>query len=189
MKKIYFVTTNSYKFRKFSEAINATEIQLEQLNEETPEIKQTNNQEIASFSAQWAANKFNLPVVKEDVGLYFNVLKGFPGPYLNQIENWIEADGFIALMNGKDDRSAYWEYAISYCEPGGEPVTFYTHQKGSIATEARGKSGWYADKVFMPERQNKTTAELLDNNTYVRNDSHYAQLKKFIDAFTNDSNS
>jgi XTP/dITP diphosphohydrolase len=180
MKKIYFVTTNSYKFQKFSEAVNASEIQLEQLSEETPEIQAADNRKIASFSAEWAANKFNLPVVKEDIGLYFNALKGFPGPYLNQIEKWVETDGFINLMKGKEDRSAYWEYAISYCEPGGKPTTFYTHQKGNIAQEARGKGGWYADKVFMPEGQDKTTAELLDEEAYVRNDNHYEQLKEFF---------
>lgn len=180
MKKIYFVTTNNYKFKKFSNALDIQGIALEQLSEETPEIQEANNQEIAAFSAEWAANKFNVPVIKEDIGLYIDTLKGFPGPYLNQIEKWIETDGFIKLMTDKENRSAYWEYAISYCEPGQSPVTFYTHQKGSIATEARGKSGWYADKIFIPEEQTKTIAELLDENTYIRNEKHYSQLKKYL---------
>lgn len=180
MKKIYFVTTNNYKFQKFSQALDVESIELEQLSEETPEIQAANNQEIAAFSAEWAANKFNLTVIKEDVGLYFEVLKGFPGPYLNQIEKWIETDGFINVMAGKENRLAYWEYAISYCEPNKSPVTFYTHQKGSIATEARGKSGYYADKIFIPEGQDKTIAELLDENKYIRNENHYSQLKKYL---------
>lgn len=180
MKKIYFVTTNNYKFKKFSRALDIKRISLEQLNEETPEIQAANNQEIAAFSAEWAANKFNVPVIKEDVGLYFEALKGFPGPYLNQIEKWIETKGFIKLMMDKKNRSAYWEYALSYCEPEKSPITFYTHQKGSIAIEARGKSGWYADKIFIPEGQNKTIAELLDENKYIRNENHYIQLRKYL---------
>lgn len=183
MKKIYFVTTNNYKFKKFSQSLDLQYIELEQLSEETPEIQAGNNQEIAAFSAEWAANKFNLPVAKEDIGLYIETLKGFPGPYLNQVEKWIETDGFIDLMRSKDNRSAYWEYAISYCEPGKAPVTFSTHQKGSVAPEARGKSGWYADKIFIPAGQDKTIAELLDENKYVRNEDHYSQFKTYISQF------
>lgn len=180
MKKIYFVTTNSYKFRKFSQALDIPTIALEQLSEETPEIQAENNRKITAFSAEWAANKFNVPVLKEDVGLYIEALKGFPGPYLNQVEKWIGVEGFIKLMQGKQDRFAYWEYAISYCEPQQSAVTFYTHQKGSIARAARGKSGWYADKIFIPEGQDKTVAELLDEGKYMRNEEHYRQLKDFL---------
>lgn len=180
MKKIYFVTTNDYKFKKLSQSLDLRHIELEQLSQETPEIQAATNQEIAAFSAQWSANKFNAAVIKEDIGLYFAALKGFPGPYLNQIEKWIEADGFIALMAGKENRLAYWEYAISYCEPQNSPVTFFTHQQGRIAPEARGKNGWYADKIFIPAGQEKTSAELLDKNKYIRNEDHYNQLRQYL---------
>lgn len=180
MKKIYFVTTNNYKFKKISLALDIQDIVLVLLSEETPEIQAANNQKVAAFSAEWAASKFNKPVIKEDVGLYIDALKGFPGPYLNQIEKWIETDGFIKLMNDKENRSAYWEYAISYCEPGQSPVTFYTHQKGKIVKEARGKNGWYADKIFISEGQNRTIAELRDEGKYIRNENHYIKLKQYL---------
>lgn len=180
MKKMYFITTNSYKFQRFSQTLDIPTMVLEQLSEKTPEIQAANNQEIAVFAAEWAANKFNLCVAKEDVGLYIRALNGFPGPYLNQIEKWIELDGFIKLMADKRDRFAYWEYAISYCEPKQAPITFYTHQRGSIAKIARGKSGWHADKIFIPEGQDKTIAELLGEGKYVRNEYHYRQLKEFL---------
>ncbi|GIW57640.1 MAG: non-canonical purine NTP pyrophosphatase [Candidatus Dojkabacteria bacterium] len=180
MKKIYFVTTNQYKFEKFTQAISIPGIEIEQLSEETPEIQAPNNRQIAEFSAWFTAQKINLPVITEDVGLYIQTLRGFPGPYLNQIEKWIETDGFLQLLLNKKDRSAYWEYAISYCEPRQTPKTFYTHQKGSIAKEAKGNSGWYMDKIFIPEGQVKTISELLDNREYVRNDDHYLQLKEYL---------
>ncbi|MDO8503080.1 MAG: non-canonical purine NTP pyrophosphatase [bacterium] len=180
MKKIYFVTTNTYKFQKFSQALDIPSIILEQLSEKVPEIQAANNQEIAAFSAQWAAKKFKVPVVKEDVGLYIRALRGFPGPYLNQVEGWIEAGGFVKLMADKKDRFAYWEYAISYCEPKRSPITFYAHQKGSIAITAKGKSGWDTNTIFIPEGQDKTIAELLVEKKYIRNEEHYRQLKEFF---------
>jgi len=180
MKKIYFATTNSYKFQRLSQVLDIPTIVLKQLNKEIPEIQAGNNQAIAAFSAEWAANNFNLCVITEDVGLYIEALNGFPGPYLNQVEKWINTDGFIRLMEDKKNRFAYWEYAVSYCEPKKSPVTFYTHQKGHIAKVAKGRSRWYADKIFIPEGQDKTIAELLDKEEYVRNEEHYKQLKEFL---------
>ena len=52
-------------------------VAIEQLPKETPEIQAKTNREVAEFSAQWAANKFGLPVIKEDVGMYIEALGGF----------------------------------------------------------------------------------------------------------------
>jgi XTP/dITP diphosphohydrolase len=180
MKKIYFITTNDYKFKKFSEAIKLDKIEIVQLKEETPEIQAENNRKVAEFSVKWAADKFNRPVIKEDVGMYIEALNGFPGPYLEHVEKQLKTAGFLRLLNGMKDRSAYWEYAIAFCEPSKEPKSFYTQHKGTIAKEARGKSGWYADKIFILEGKNKTVSELLDANEYVRNDKHYQELKKYL---------
>jgi XTP/dITP diphosphohydrolase len=180
MKQIYFITTNEYKFQRFTESANLTGFDVQQLKEETPEIQAANNRQVAAYSAKWAAEKFGRPVLKEDVGIYIAAYKGFPGPYLSQVEKQLETEGFLQLLADANDRSAYWEYAIAYCEPGKEPVSFYTQHKGSYATEARGKGGWFTDKLFIPEGQPKTVAELLDANEYVRDEQHYAQLREYL---------
>lgn len=180
VKKIYFVSTNEYKVKQFSNSIRLKGFKFERMAEQTLEIQASSNQEVSSFSAKWVADKVNLPAIKEDVGLYIHALKGFPGPYLGQIEKWIESDGFLDLMKNKSDRSAHWECSVSYCEPGRDAVTFYTHQKGSIAYEARGNGGWFADKIFVPEDSEKTIAELLDEDKYVRNEDHYKQLEEYL---------
>jgi XTP/dITP diphosphohydrolase len=180
MKQIYFITTNNYKFKKFSESVTLEGIEVQQLAKETPEIQAANNREVAEFSAEWVANEFNCPVIKEDVGMYIDALDGFPGPYLSSVEKQLKTDGFLKLLKDVTNRGAHWEYAVAFCEPGKKPVSFYTQHNGSIATEARGKSGWYADKLFILEGKDKTVAELLDTNEYVRNDKHYAQLKEYL---------
>lgn len=180
MKTLYFVTTNNYKFEKIIKFFSLESINIKQLKKETPEIQAENNQLVAAGSAKWAADQYNLPVMKEDIGLYIKELNGFPGPYLSQIEKWIGADGFLNLMENFKNRSAYWEYAISFCEPNGSPITFYTHQKGSIAKKSMGKSGWYADKIFIPDGKTKTISELLDEEKYNRNENHYKLLKEYL---------
>lgn len=180
MKKIYFVTTNTYKFNRFSEAIRLKNIRFQQLSLETPEVQASNNRIVAEFSAAWAAQKIGHTVIKEDIGMYIHALGGFPGPYLSEVEKQIKTDGFLRLMNGVTDRSAYWEYAVACCDPGKKPVSFYTQHKGTIAFEARGKSGWHADKIFVLGEGNLAIAELLDAKKYVRNQKHYHDLAQYI---------
>ncbi|PIY94006.1 MAG: non-canonical purine NTP pyrophosphatase [Candidatus Levybacteria bacterium CG_4_10_14_0_8_um_filter_35_23] len=181
MKKIYFVTQNDYKFKKFKKSINSSLFEFIQLSESTPEIQAATNAEIASFSAKWAADKFNKPVICEDVGLYINTFNGFPGPYLSQVEKWLKTDGFLKLTENVVDRSAQWEYSVAFCAPKKEPVSFSTFPKGKIAERAQGKGGWYADKVFLPDNDTRTIAELLDLGIYKRNKDHYESLVDYLE--------
>ncbi len=180
MTDIYFVTSNNYKFRKFSESLSTTQFNFIQLNETTPEIQSTNNSDVAEFSAKWASQTFNKPVICEDVGLYIDALHGFPGPYLSHIEKWIETDGFLNLMSGVGNREAHWEYCVAFCVPGSKPVSFSTFPRGSIAYTAKGKDGWYADKIFLPENEKLTIAEMLDLKIYKRNKDHYEKLLEYL---------
>lgn len=180
MKPIYFVTQNNYKFQKFQEAVSEPTFFFEQLPITTPEIQAENNRLVAEYSAQWAANSQGKSVICEDIGLYINAYGGFPGPYLSQVENWLKTTGFLTIMANIEDRSAYWEYAVAYCQPGKQPVSFYTLHTGSIAFEARGDDGWYADKIFIPDGQKKTIAELLDAKEYQRNRDHYEKLVEYL---------
>lgn len=180
MKHIYFVTQNNYKFQKFQEAISEPFFQFEQLSLATPEIQAENNRRVAEYSAQWAASDQGKSVICEDVGLYIKAYGGFPGPYLSQVEKWLKTPGFLKLMAGEKDRSAYWEYAVAYCEPGKQPVSFHTIHTGNIALEARGVDGWYADKVFIPDGKTETIAQLLDNKLYQRNKDHYEKLAEYL---------
>lgn len=180
MKQIYFVTQNNYKFRKFQEAINEPSLKFEQLSLTTPEIQAENNRLVVEYSAQWAANNQGKSVICEDVGLYIEAYDGFPGPYLSQVEKWLKTSGFLKLMEGVENRSAYWEYAVAYCEPGKQPVSFHTVHTGTIALEAQGVDGWYADKIFIPDGKIQTIAQLLDEKLYRRNRDHYEKLVAYL---------
>lgn len=179
MSVIYFVTTNTYKFEQFKKIVGNT-MEVEQLALTTPEIQTEFCKDVAAYSARWAADKTGRSVIKEDVGLHINYLDGFPGPFLSIVEKQIKDTGFIKLMHGVDDRNANWEYAVSYCEPGKEPVTFTVNHHGNIANTPKGESGWYADKIFIPEGQDRTIAELLDAKEYIRKNEHYEQLLTYL---------
>ena len=180
MKKIYFVTTNNYKFQKCRTYFESENLDIVQLSIETPEIQAADNKTVAEYSAKWAADKYRTPVLKEDIGLYIEALSGFPGPYLNHVEKWIDTAGFLSLMANKENRNAYWEFCIAYCEPSEKPVSFSTFPNGTIAHEAKGSGGWIADKVFIPMGNLQTIAELLDEKKFKRDQSHYRALKDYL---------
>lgn len=177
--KIYFVTTNDFKYKCFIEEVGDGPCEFIQLSMATPEIQAENNRKVAEFSARWAANTRGAPVITEDVGLYIKSLNGFPGPNLSQAERQLGAEGILSLLDNKG-RDAYWEYAIAYCEPNSDPVSFYAIQKGQIANLQTGDIGWPVGKIFIPEGESETISTLLSKENYKRNNSHYHQMKKFL---------
>ncbi|MBL8122381.1 non-canonical purine NTP pyrophosphatase [Candidatus Saccharibacteria bacterium] len=176
---LHFITTNDFKFKSAREALEDAAFSLRRLNIGTPELQSDSTKTVAEYSAEWAANTYNKPVITEDVGMYIEALKGFPGPFLSQVENQIGAEGFLRLLDGKP-RMAHWEYAVAYCEPGERPVSFAVVQQGAIAQTMSGNIGWDMGKIFIPEGQSKTISVLLEEQGYVRNNGHYTALKKYL---------
>ena len=71
------------------------------------------------------------------------------------------------------------EYNASHHEAVWRKPDQSTHT-GSIALEAEGVGGWYADKIFIPDGETKTIAQLLDEKTYQRNQDHYKKLVEYL---------
>jgi XTP/dITP diphosphohydrolase len=175
--KINFATTNNLKFKYFQNFLMGyPNIKAEQLKVETPEIQAKTNKEVAKFSAKWISQKHNCPIIVEDVGFYLEALNGFPGPYLKHVETWIKAQGFFDLLKNKTNRKAKFELCVSYCEPGKTPIAFSTYHFGSIGHEIKGKGGFIVDKIFIPDGEKQTIAELIDEGKIKRNQDHYQKL-------------
>lgn len=182
MKTIYFVSGNPIKYKYFSQEVQIDGVVFEPLKIDVPEIQAHDNKTIAEFAAEWVANKENMAVIKEDVGLYIKGLHNFPGPFLRYAEEWFSAKDMLTMLEDGKDREAYWEFAVSYCEPGKKPVSFSTISRGRIALEPAGESGFIVDKIFIPEGENKTFAELLDDNNFHRNGEHYVSLRNYLES-------
>ena len=69
---------------------------------------------------------------------------------------------------------------VAYCEPGSEPISFHAIQKGRIIREQVGTVGWPMGKIFVQDDQTETISALLEKETYVRNNDHYSQLRKYL---------
>ncbi|MEX0895671.1 MAG: non-canonical purine NTP pyrophosphatase [Patescibacteria group bacterium] len=184
MKSLAFVTTNDGKFRSFSSHFNLEGWKIIQEKIITPEIQSDSTESIAVSSAEFATKILNMPVAKEDVGLYISSLNGFPGPFLNQVESWFKNEDFERLLSNSSETPAYWQYSIALAIPGYQTKVFTTQHHGTMINKIKGKAGYISDKLFIPKGETKTIAELLDENTYQKESTHYLQLVKFLQSST-----
>jgi len=181
MKKITYVTGNWAKLESAKKVLEPLGFEVDNVKIETPEIQADDVVEVSKYSAKWAAEKLNRPVLKNDSGLFVNALKGFPGVYTHYAEDTIGEDGLLKLMEGIEDRRAYFKESISYCEPGEEPVVFEGLTKGIIDTKKSGTYGWSWDYVFIPEGENKTLACFPDEERWdFWSQDAYRKLAKYL---------
>ncbi len=156
MKKLTYVTGNSAKIASARQALETLGYEIDNIKMETPEIQANDVSDVAKYSAKWAANELNKPVIKNDSGLFVNWLNGFPGVYTRYVEDTLGEDGLLKLMEGMEDRSAYFKESIAYCEPWCEPIVFGWITKWKIDIKKSGTYGWSRDFVFIPEGEQKT---------------------------------
>lgn len=163
-KEIIFATSNKYKFQVAQKSLKGSVFKLIQKKIKTPEIQSESVEEIAAFSARWAADILKKPVVVSDGGCYIKALNGFPGPFIKYINKWLSANDLLNLMKDKKNRIVFWRDCLAYCEPGKKPKTFvYDFESGMIAKKPGAKNyrknyGWI-DTLFIPRGYSKTLSE------------------------------
>jgi len=153
---VSFLTNNSHKFTEAKEALAEYPfIEIKQIKEDKPEYKNDSVsdpiKEIAIKAAEEAIKKYNVPLVVEDTGLFFNAYPGFPGLNTKWVIKKIGYDGILRLLAGKD-RTAYFRSVIAFCEPQGEVKIFEGKIDGSITEEVIGedKDCMDYDRIFIP---------------------------------------
>lgn len=189
---VYFVTGNAYKFEVAQKAVEGTGIELIQERLDTPEIQSTSVEEVAAYSAKWACEKSGKPVVVTDAGYYIEALKGFPGPYIKYINQWLTSEDLVRLMQGKENRKVISRDCLAYCEPGKEPVTFVCEWVGQIAdrpviTDKPGSTS--INEIFIPEGYDKVEAEISKEEMikfWAKNDP-WKRLADFIKTKNNEN--
>ncbi|WP_457548820.1 XTP/dITP diphosphatase [Archaeoglobus sp.] len=161
---VYFVTSNEGKFREAKEIGKRYEVNVEWIRREYLEPQGKDLEEIAKISAKLLANEIDKPFFLEDSGLFIQALNGFPGPYSSYVFKTIGNEGILKLMNGVEDRSAYFLAVIAFWD-GEKVLTFKGKVEGKIAKEMRGDKGFGFDPIF--EYNGKTFAEMGEEKNEV----------------------
>ena len=179
--KINYVTGNKGKVELANLIYKDLGFEIYQYNMETPEIQSSECEDVASFSAEYAANILGEPVMKNDSGLFIEALNGFPGVYAKYAEETLKAEGFIRLMEGIENRRCYWVEALAYCEPKKEPIVFVSKTYGYISKDIRKFRGYDYDYIFIPEGDTRTFSEMSEEEQLRCFDTKaYMELAKYL---------
>lgn len=136
--EILFATGNPSKVAAAQHILGEYNITVVQKAIEAPEIQAKDSEAIARFSARYAADQLQKPVFVTDGGYYIRALKGFPGPFIRYINEWLSGDDLLRLMIGVEDRHAIVRETIAFCEPGKHPIAFTGELKAEVALEQSG---------------------------------------------------
>jgi len=152
MKTICFVTGNAEKVKEVSAILKEYGLAVVHEKIDYPEDKEASMEEVAKKASKEIAEQLGKPVMVDDTGMFFHAYTNFPGAMPKFVFKGIGYDGIFRLLAGKD-RTAHFETAVGYCEPGGEPVTFAGIAQGMITEDVQGEDDPYMpyDRIFIAD--------------------------------------
>lgn len=169
MKKILFATTNPGKVASLQHYFDHADIDMTVVA--TPlditEIQADTALEVAEAKAHEAFRQLAQPLVVDDSELRIEALNGFPGPYQKAMTEKLGPEGFVKLMQGYDNRNAYFISNLVYVDETGAQFVFSDDPyRGRIAesvdTTEREKTWGPLWKIFIPEGESRTISQMSE---------------------------
>lgn len=181
MKDLIYVTGNSYKLFTAKKALEPYGINIIGKKMDCIEIQADKIEDVAIFSSKYACDKLNCAVLKNDSGLIIPALNGFPSAYTHYADDTLGEDGILKLMDGIEDRRAYFLECLAYTEPGKETIVFSSKTEGTIDTKKSGQYGWSWDRIFIPNGQTVPMANFNDEDrAKFWSDEAYKKLAEYL---------
>lgn len=148
---------------EFSEILSLSEAGIEH---ETVEDG-TTFAENAYKKAREIAELSGCAALADDSGICAHALDGAPGIYSarfsgghgNDLDN---NNLLIAKLSDKEDKGAHYTCAISLVYPDGREVAAEGYMYGRIIDTPRGERGFGYDPIFVPDGEERTVAEMTD---------------------------
>ncbi len=185
MLAINFLSGNANKAEEIRMLGKREGIEVRWIEYEKLEIQSDDPAAIAKNSALTAFEKYRMPLIVEDTGLFIEALKGFPGAYASYVYSTIGLAGILKMLEGAESRRAYFKTSFCYAD-GSVVKSFDGKVNGTIATEIRrglGRSFGY-DPIFIPEGQTKTFSEMSveEKNRYSHRAMAFESFASFFKA-------
>ena len=177
MKTILFATTNPGKVASLQKYCDLAELDV--VVEPRPlhliEIQADTALEVARAKAAEAFRELGQPLVVDDSELRITALNGFPGPYQKAMTEKLGPEGFVRLLQGYDDRTAYFISNLIYVDAEGNQHEFSDDPYwGSIAeavdTTERENSWGPLWKIFIPRGLEVTISQLTPEQKHAYDD-------------------
>ncbi|MEK7227708.1 MAG: non-canonical purine NTP pyrophosphatase [Patescibacteria group bacterium] len=151
---LYFITGNKGKLAEVQSILGNTEA----LDIDLQEIQSLDAHEIIRAKLEEAKKHQPGEFIVEDTSLYFEALKGLPGPLIKWFMKTIGNDGLYKMAEAFGNSNAEAKTIIGYSDAQGNISFFEGNIKGSIVAPRGEGFGW--DPIFQPEGYSKTFGEL-----------------------------
>lgn len=169
--KMVLASNNKNKIKEFKQILNDFEFLT--LNDIgfLDDIEETGATffENAKIKAQTVQNylhekNLSLPVLSDDSGLCVNSLNGEPGVYSARYSgghgnNENNRQKLLKNLQGKEDRSAYFECVLVLMYPNGEIISAQGKTSGHITEKYHGSTEFCYDCIFYSDDLKKTFGE------------------------------
>jgi XTP/dITP diphosphohydrolase len=166
---IVLATNNQNKVKEFQQMVKDFPVTVKCLKDFGPLPEVIEDGETFDDNAYKKALHYSkvlgLPALADDSGLVVNALDGAPGVYSarysgEKATDWDNCEKLLKEMEGKEDRSAFFQCVLSLATPGGPALTWEGRCNGTITTERQGESGFGYDPIFFYEELGKTFAQI-----------------------------
>lgn len=163
MEEIIFVTHNKGKIASAKKHLKEVNFKIFEYDLEEPR-----SDDICYISKVKVMEAYELvqkPCISLDCGFFIDALNGFPRAFVNFALDTIGIDGFLKLMENKENRSCRFQECLSYYD-GKNLKQFMGKHEGNLTKEILGQNQekkwsnlWY---IFMPNGSCKTLAQMTD---------------------------
>lgn len=178
MSVLYFVSGNEGKIAE-AESILGFHIKIAKL--ELEEIQDLDLEKIITRKAELAFSHIHKPLIVDDVAFHVKVWNGFPGPFIKYLREAGGNELLLRMMEREEDREVTLVAMVGFHD-GEKIYVFKGEVKCQITNAPRGERGWGFDPIIIPENQNKTFAEMTDEekNAVSHRRNALDQLKQFL---------
>jgi XTP/dITP diphosphohydrolase len=132
---------------------------VEQRELDLPEPQALDPEEVVGAKARAAFEQLGMPVLVEDSGLAVAAWGGFPGALVKWMEKTVGLEGIARMLDPFPDRRATAICVVASFD-GLDLRIGRGESSGSIARVPRGARGFGWDRLFVPEAQTRTFAEM-----------------------------
>ena len=146
-----------------------------------PEIQAPTVEEITRYKLETARTREYRRLIVEDVGLGFDELGNFPGPYVRWLLEAAGGKGLAAVAYALNNRSAKAQCCVAYWD-GTNRHLFLGEVSGEILVQPRGEQHFGWDAWFQPAGSKKTFAEMTDDekDAVSHRGKAYRQLAEYL---------
>lgn len=176
MPPITFATGNTNKFGAAKLLCAEFGITVLQDTHDIDEIQGDNPERIAHDKAAKAYALCQQPIVVVDDSWEIPALRGFPGPYMKDVNRWFQPEDFLRLMSGITDRRVFLHQYLVY-QDARQAKLFQSKIPGKILHEARGHHPTMPSTsvVALDTENGRTIAEAYEAGEHHKPDRYKAR--------------